>query len=140
MGSSRRSVLSRSRWRGRSFSFSSSARRAAAHSCCETVFGKLMRMLLRRGPVGQPIVRRLGTGRFIGPAHCRMTVAHDGGAGAPGPDGSALMTAAGRSAGGRLEELDHVPRRVLEQDLAAPRPGEDVVAERRAGGTEAGDL
>ena len=34
----------------------------------------------------------------------------------------------------RLEELDRVARRVLEKDLPAARPADDLVAERQAGG------
>ena len=41
---------------------------------------------------------------------------------------------------GRLEELDDVAGRILEQDLLAAGPFDDVVAERRAGVAEPGDL
>src|SRR6266536_260323 len=48
-------------------------------------------------------------------------------------------TAAGSSPGG-LEQFDGVAGGVLQQDLRAARPGDDVVAELQAGGTEPVDL
>src|SRR4051794_21437949 len=46
----------------------------------------------------------------------------------------------GGSAAGRLEELDRVAGRIVQHDLLPAGAGDDVVAERQAGGAQAGDL
>src|SRR3954471_23752721 len=59
-----------------------------------------------------------------------------------GAAGGALPRVGSRhwSATGGLEELDRIARGVVEHDLPAARPADDVVAEGHSGAAQAGDV
>jgi hypothetical protein len=45
-----------------------------------------------------------------------------------------------QSAAGRLKQLDEIAGGILQQNLRSARPGDDIIAELHAGGTQPRDL
>src|SRR5687767_15002641 len=75
-----------------------------------------------------------GTDPFCAERHAQSNAVRQGGSSAAKASRAAVTTSA------RLEELDDVARRILDEDLRAARALDDVVSEAHARGAEARDL